>query len=889
MAKTLERSLGFWSVFSISVGAMIGSGIFVLPGLAAGKAGPIVVLAYFLAGVIVLPAALSKAELATAIPATGGTYVYLDRSMGPFIGTIGGLGTWFALFFKSAFALVGLGAYLTIFLAWPTKYVALALCVGLVGINIAGVKKTAKLQMGILVCVFTALSVFIIRGFGGLQTEHFSPFITHGWVGLLKATGFVFISYAGVTKIASIVEEVKRPERNVPMGILASLFVMMLVYTLIVYVLVGTMTVDELKYELTPIASAAGVMFGQAGRYIWAVVAVLALTSMANAGILSSSRYPFAMSRDNLMPAFLQNVHSRFRTPVTAIILTGSLMLLLIGFVNVDKLAKLASAFQMLVFSLVNLSVIIFRESNAEWYKPRFHSPAYPWVQLVGIVVPIVLIPNMGWLPLIGVVGILGGGGLWYLLYARQRVDRVGSLAQTREQARQMRTAGTNGASREGGKAILVPFFGEENEAEIEARIRIAMIFSLPDGIVHPVFFDEVPDETLMEAIRGANQEAETFESRFENATRQWPQDCELETVMTHDSKLASFRHASDIDARWILMGRQQRSAWNFLIRAHKHWWLHHSPSSVTQFLYRDMREIQRIAVMTEPGPYDALLVHVADRLATVFDAETVLFHVARECDSDDEMERVRRYHDELRTLFRHEVESQIVRGGNRLQKAISETRDFDLLIVGAPAEDTLIRAFVRSFEARLAEKADCSVFVVQSPRAYSHEAASSIPQRIQAEGFRLFPFLHQGVVDAKISLRSKRELFTHISRRFAEEAEAGSAQALEQAFWRREGVQNTAMGLGVGMPHAVMPNMEHTLLGIFTLAQPIDFESPDESEIDVCFVTVGPSDQRSIHLKILGRVAYLIRQTDLIEQIRGTGEGSELASILVALDSRDI
>ena len=125
MNKTLERSLGFWSVLSVSI-AMIGSGIFVLPGLAAGKSGPAVIIAYFLAGIIVLPAALSKAELATAIPATGGTYIYLDRSMGPFAGTVGGLGTWFALFFKSAFALVGLGAYLTIFFpTFPTKHVAL--------------------------------------------------------------------------------------------------------------------------------------------------------------------------------------------------------------------------------------------------------------------------------------------------------------------------------------------------------------------------------------------------------------------------------------------------------------------------------------------------------------------------------------------------------------------------------------------------------------------------------------------------------------------------------------------------------------------------------------------------------------------------------------------
>ncbi|MDX1611279.1 MAG: amino acid permease, partial [Candidatus Thermoplasmatota archaeon] len=112
MAKELERDLGLYAVITVSVGAMIGSGIFVLPGLAAAIGGPAVILAYLLAGLIVLPAALSKAEMATALPHSGGTYLYIDRAMGPMLGTIAGLGVWFSLVFKSAFALVGLGAYL---------------------------------------------------------------------------------------------------------------------------------------------------------------------------------------------------------------------------------------------------------------------------------------------------------------------------------------------------------------------------------------------------------------------------------------------------------------------------------------------------------------------------------------------------------------------------------------------------------------------------------------------------------------------------------------------------------------------------------------------------------------------------------------------------------
>lgn len=887
MNKTLERSLGFWSVLSVSI-AMIGSGIFVLPGLAAGKSGPAVIFAYFLAGIIVLPAALSKAELATAIPATGGTYIYLDRSMGPFAGTVGGLGTWFALFFKSAFALVGLGAYLTIFFpTFPTKHVALVLCTGIIILNIAGAKKTAKLQMGIVVCVLSVLVLFIGKGASQLDLTAYTPFVPKGWQGVVSATGFVFISYAGVTKIASVVEEVKRPERNVPLGMLVSLAIMMAVYTLVVCVLIGTVPLGDLGADITAIATAAETIFGEVGRTILAIVAVLALTSMANAGLLSSSRYPFAMSRDQLLPPFLKSVHPKFRTPLASILLTGGLMLLLISFVDVEKLAKLASAFQIVVFSLVNLSVIIFRESHVEWYRPRFRTPAYPWVQLLGIAASLFLLTQMGsWLPVYGVGGITLGGTLWYVLYARNRADRVGSLTQTRERATQLQEANPSLTGRTERKETLVPFYGNETESEIESRVRLAMLFSLPDGAAHPVYFDEVPDETLLDAIQDMDAGSETFEHKFHRATAQWKEQLTFDTLATHDAKLAIFRAATALDARWILMGWQQKSVWDFLIRIHKHWWLHHSPCNVAQYLDRGLGAIQKIAVMTQPGPYDALLAHVTDQLGIVFDAEIVLLHIAAEEHPEAEIERVKNYHDELRQLFRSEVKSQIVRAKKQLDGAIRETANVDLLVIGGAAEERLLKIFAKSFEDKLAEKVACSVFQVQSPRIHSHEITSAIPEAIQTEGFRLFPFLHRAAVGAKVNVKDKTALFAQIAENLSQ-ASGVTAANIEGALWEREQVQNTAMGSGIAMPHAVLPNFNQTLFGIFTLHQPIDFESPDQSQVDICIVTGGPPDERSVHLKILGRMAYLIRETDLLIPLREAESDTQLADAIIACDNQ--
>ena len=907
MRKTLERSLGFWSVFSISVGAMIGAELFVLPGIAAAKAGPAVILSYLLAGLIVLPAALSKAELGTAIPASGGTYIYLDRSMGPFVGTVGGLGTWFSLFFKSAFALVGIGAYLSLCLSLPAKYdtyVAIAFCIGIIGINIGGVKKTAKLQIGIVLCVLTTLALFVGKGFSHLNAQFYSPFTTHGWMGVVATAGFVFISYAGVTKIASIAEEVKRPERNIPLGILTSLVVMIAVYSLVVLVLIGTIPLEALINDNTPVATSAENIFGPVGKIILALIAVFALISMANAGVLSASRFPFAMSRDNLLPGLLKSVHAKFRTPFTSILLTGSLMLLLIAFVNVEDLAKLASAFQILVYSLENLSVIIFRESNAGWYKPRFRSPAYPWVQFAGIGMPLLLLLKMGTLPMIGVFCIFLFGAVWYLLYARGRADRMGALAQTQEHIESLREANNIVDRKNVKKEVLVPFFGGEDEAEIEARIRFSLFFSLPDGVVNSVYFDEAPDQTILDAIR--DTDSENFSEKFQRATRQWAPtppfgkaasrkaagfiggeegDLALDSIATHDAKLATFRRARELNVKWILMGWQKKSVWNFLIRAHNYWWLHHAPCNVAQFLNKNFRESQKIAVMMEPGPYDALLVHVANRLSVELDAEIFFLHVASEDTSDAELEKVGKYHRQLEELSIRKIESRIIRAKNRLERIVAETKNFDLLIIGAPAEHRLLRIFSRSFEDKVGEKAACSVLQVQSPRAYSHEVTKAVPAAISAEEFRLFPFLHTGAVETKVAVSNKESLIRHISKTFERNTALADANTLEQAFWKRERIQNTDLGQGVAMPHAVIPEAAHTLFGIFTLQDAIDFLSPDRSEVDVCFVTAGPVAQRGIHLKIIGRIARLIKETNLLTRLREAQNSHELVEVLTTLD----
>src|SRR6056297_3508507 len=381
--KELERDLGLLSVLAISIGAMIGSGIFILPALALEIAGPAVILAYLVAGVLVIPAALSKSEMATAMPEAGGTYIYIERGMGPLLGTIAGVGTWFSLSFKGALALVGGVPYLLLLFDLPLKPVALALAALLILINVVGAKQTGRLQVAIVVVMLAALGWFAAGSAPSVQPANYAGFFDAGVGGLLAATGLVFVSYAGVTKVASVAEEVENPGRNIPLGILGSLAFTTVLYVAVVTVLVGVTDPGSVAGSLTPVAVAAEQTLGQAGVIAVILAAILALISTANAGILSSSRYPFAMSRDQLAPPTFSTVSERFGTPVTSITLTGAVLLIMIAFVPILEIAKLASAFQILVFGLVNLAVVAFREGSAE-YQPAFASPLYPWMQVFG-------------------------------------------------------------------------------------------------------------------------------------------------------------------------------------------------------------------------------------------------------------------------------------------------------------------------------------------------------------------------------------------------------------------------------------------------------------------------------------------------------------------------
>lgn len=447
--EKLAKKLTVFDVYAVSTGAMFSSGFFLLPGIAAMETGNSVAFAYLAAGFLILPSMLSVAELSTAMPKAGGAYYFLDRSLGPLMGTIGGLGSWFALIFKSAFALIGMGAYLTIYVDVPMLPLALVLTFAFGLLNVFGAKETAVLQRVLVAALVLIMAYFLIMGLNFIYgTDNFLPplrdqnFFTNGINGFISTIGLVFVSYAGLTKVASIAEEVQNPDRSIPLGMILSLVTASVVYVVGVFIMIKVLPANELFDSLTPVADAGERVMtflpGSVGLLLIVIAAIAAFASTGNAGIMSASRYPLAMSRDGLLSPIFQNI-GKFETPHIAVIATTLIMAAVLLLFDVEAVAKLASAFQLLLFCLLNLSVIVMRESRIEAYKPGYKSPFYPWLQIAGMIISLWLVAEMGLLA-VGLTGTLIIFCIgWYFYYAHGNVKRQGAIYHIHARLGQLR------------------------------------------------------------------------------------------------------------------------------------------------------------------------------------------------------------------------------------------------------------------------------------------------------------------------------------------------------------------------------------------------------------------------------------------------------------------
>lgn len=278
------------------------------------------------------------------------------------------------------------------------------------------------------------LGLFMVLG--GTQTDlrTLRPLFPEGTVAVLPTTALVFVSYLGFAQVATVAGEIKQPGKNLPRAMVGGVLLVTTVYALSMVILLGVVDRARIAGSGTAIAEGAEIIFSAFGVGIVGVAlltfgGLLATASSANASVLSASRINYAMGRDGLMDARLSAIHDRFDTPYRSILLTGGLIVLFIVVGEVKSLARAGSVLHLLVYGLLNVSLIVFRETGAQGYTPDFEVPLYPVVPALGAVLSFALIGFMEAPEILLAAGLVGGGIAWYFLYVRRRIEDTSALA----------------------------------------------------------------------------------------------------------------------------------------------------------------------------------------------------------------------------------------------------------------------------------------------------------------------------------------------------------------------------------------------------------------------------------------------------------------------------
>lgn len=867
--KQLERSLGVVSVVAISISAMLGSGIFVLPGLASAQAGSSLWLAYLFAALCVLPAAMCKAELATAMPASGGTYVYLDRIFGPLVGTIAGLALWLSMLLKSAFALLGFGTYLIVLGDFPLKPTALVLLALIVVLNMLGVRNVSRAQIVVVSVGLGLLAVLTVVGFSHLSGQVVTHALPHGVTGLFGASAFVFVSYNGVTKIAAVAEEVKNPGRNVPLAIFVSLGLVALVYCLVALALVANVEPDHLVTDLRPIHSLAERLLGSWGGYVAAIVGVATMTSMANAGLMAASRFPFAMSRDRLLPRPIDSLSTRFGTPVYAILVTGIAMGVAIAFLGVERLAKLASAVVIALYVVENMAVVLFRESGVRWYAPKYRTPFYPWLQGFGVISGLFLLVTLGPIVIVGATLIGIPGVLLFVFYGRSRVSRRGIVRVRGRRAEllheppaRMEEVQDTITSRAG---VVVALFG--NERGPETLVEVGTGLTQRASRLEVIHVTEVPEQLQLGDALLEEAKVRSLRRRFFVMAEQERFQLDFHAIASRDIVRTVNSVTRSVDCDWLVMAWRGRGRTALLPYNPLGWLINHLDSNLALFRDAGVRYIREILVYAEPGPHDALVVGTADDLAHQWRAQLTLVRFVRQTATQRECRDEQAYLDQLSSLCSSPASTKLLRGKRLVDTVTAISAGYDLLVAGM--RDVTLWAQLRGTQQEeMMRRAECSVLLLKTPRVRTHEAFERKTKSSSASS-PLLDHLEKSALEAHVSVSRKDALFQHCSRVFAGLLDGVTAKEIADALWERERTQNTSVGHGVALPHATLAAATSSVVGVFTMREPIDYQGPDGLKVDVVFVTVSPPAERQLHLQLLSGIAGLSLTTPLLERLR--------------------
>jgi hypothetical protein len=577
--------------------------------------------------------------------------------------------------------------------------------------------------MSTLLIIIVTISIATLFGLAGysfpdIKMTNMEPFFEGGSLGFLGATGIVFISYAGVTKVAAIAEEIRKPEKNLPFGILVSLGLVTLIYALISFIMVSVMGSEKMSSGLKPVYLLAETVGGKHIALFASIIAVITMISMANAGILAASRFPFAMSRDHLLPAFISKISKKFLTPVNAIILSGVVVFCILAFLNITKIVKLASAFKIILFVIVHVSVIVLRESRTQWYNPTYKSPLYPFFQIFGIITGIILLLAMGQIVLSAILVVTVPGAIFYFAYSRRRTSRKGVLGirgkrkdLTDEDSDRAEVMQSLDLSMEA--TVVTSLFGNERSPEMLIETGAALS---DGGNLEVTHLTEVPEQTELRDHVEESAELKSLRRRVVAMAMHQNISLSFDPIVSYDLARSLYEISQRLHCNWMLIEWAGRRKGYFTFHDPIGWLKGHLQCNLGVFRDAGVRYIRKIMVVVNFDDNDPLVVDTADHLAMVNNADITLVYFNKETDLYMKTEETESRLYDLTTHCRSRSFVQVISGRDEMGTLLKYSAEFDLLIFGSKEHGLIAKVFGTNDD-YLIEKAACSVLAVNAAR----------------------------------------------------------------------------------------------------------------------------------------------------------------------------
>jgi APA family basic amino acid/polyamine antiporter len=438
----LDRSLGLITLIALGVGCIVGAGIFVITGqVAANHTGPSIALSFLIAAIGCACVSLCYAEFASLIPVSGSAYTYAYATLGELFAWIIGWDLVLEYLFSAATVAVGWSGYIVSFLQdvgiylpkeftqSPCNIPAMVLVALMTGLLAVGIRKSSQVNTAIVAIKVIAILLFVAFGIFCINQQNWLPFIpensgefgTFGWSGVLRGSGIIFFAYIGFDALATVTQEAKQPQRDIPIAMLVALLIATVLYICVSLVMTGIVPYGQLNVP-DPIAVAVNAM-GDSFRWLLPLVklaAIAGLGSVVLVSLMAQARILYSMGSDGLLPPAFAQLHPQFKTPYVSTIVSGILTMLLAGLLPLEVLGNLVSIGTLLAFAMVSIAVLILRRTEPELERP-FQVPFTPWIPILGGLTSMVQMLSFSlnnWLRLLGWLAI---GLLIYAFYGRAR------------------------------------------------------------------------------------------------------------------------------------------------------------------------------------------------------------------------------------------------------------------------------------------------------------------------------------------------------------------------------------------------------------------------------------------------------------------------------------